>query len=159
MLLAAILSATALRAADSSPRSTEAVVQEIVRLTTIEWPRANVQGDVKWFEQHLADELMLTTGRTGEVTTKAQELASIRASQGAGSTEKIEDLRVHAYGDTAVTTFKIDVSGTDNTGPYHRVARYTEVWVFRDGRWQLAASHSSLVPNQPPQPGKSGSGH
>ena len=128
----------------------EQAVRQITHLETVEWARASREGDVDWFKRHLADELMLTTGRTGKLTTKADELASVRASSGNGGSDKIDDLKVHVYGHVAVATFKIDTTGTDDTGPYHRIARYTEVWVHRDGRWQLAASHSSLLPAASP---------
>ncbi|HEX2060232.1 MAG TPA: nuclear transport factor 2 family protein [Thermoanaerobaculia bacterium] len=126
------------------------VEREIRHITTVEWPRALKEADVAWFDRHLADELLVTTGRTGRVTTKAEEIADVKPSAtSSGGGEKIDDLKVRAYGDVAVTTFLIDVTGVDKTGPYHRVARYTEVWLHRDGRWQLVTSHSSLVPGQP----------
>jgi ketosteroid isomerase-like protein len=89
---------------------------------------------------------MVTTGRTGKLTTKADEIAGLRPSAPGGSSEKIADLKVHVYGHVAVTTFRIETTGSDDTGAYHRRARYREVWVHRDSRRQLVASHSSLMP-------------
>ena len=121
-------------------------VEAITRLTTVEWAQATSAGDVRWYERHLADELMMTTGRTGKLTTKADEIAALRPSAPAGGSEKVDDLKVQIYGNVGVTTFRIDTTGTDDSGAYHRRARYTEVWVHRDDRWQLVASHSSLLP-------------
>ena len=129
--------------------SSQGVESQIRHIEQIEWPRALKQGDVAWFQRHLADELVVTTGRTGMVTTKAQEIADIKPANLQSGSETIDDLRVRAYGDVAIATFRIDVTGSDKSGPYHRLARYTDVWVRRDGRWQLVASHSSLIPQQP----------
>ena len=148
LFLVAILVAASARAADPPRRTAESVIEEITRLITVEWPQAIVRRDVQWFDHHLADELLQSAN--DELTTKTEAMASVRASLGgAGSTTEIEDLRVNAYGDVAVTAFQIHVSGTDNNRPLHRTVRYTETWVFRDGRWQLVASHSSVLPLPP----------
>ena len=80
---------------------------------------------------------MVTTGRTGKLTTKADEIAGLRPSAPGGSSEKIADLKVHVYGHVAVATFRIDTTGSDDTGANHRRARYREVWVHRDSRRQF----------------------
>ena len=116
------------------------------RLEEVEWGRAVRAKDTAWFSRHLADELVLTTGRTGRVTTKAEEMADILSPATGGGDDRVEELRVQTHGHVAVATFRLVSSGTDRAGPYRRTARYTEVWVYRDGRWQLAASHSSLIP-------------
>ena len=36
--------------------------------------------------------------------------------------------------------------GIRNGKPVNETQRYTDVWVRQDGRWQLAAEHTSLVP-------------
>lgn len=130
----------------SLPRPPGAAVQQIRHLEEVEWGRASQQKDTAWFERHLADEVVFTTGRTGRVTTKAQEMADILAQSSGGGEDRVDELRVQVHGVTAVATFKLDTRGSDRNGPYHRVARYTEVWIYRDGRWQLLASHSSLIP-------------
>lgn len=120
--------------------------REVRRMEEVEWAAAVQRKDTAWFERHLADELVLTTGRTGRVTNKAQEMADILAPTTGGGDDRLDDLRVQPYGNVAVATFRLTSSGSDAGGPYQRTARYTEVWLFRDGRWQLVASHSSLLP-------------
>ena len=149
VLLAMIASISGSAGLDNARGSSQSVESEIRHITEVEWPRALRQGDVAWFQRHLAHELIVTTGRTGTVTNKAQEIADIKPAPAQSGSETIQDLKVQAYGHVAIATFRIDVTGVDETGPYHRLARYTEAWVRRDGRWQLAASHSSLLPQQP----------
>lgn len=120
--------------------------EEIRRLEEIEWARAVRQKDKAWFERHLADDLVVTTGRTGRVTTKEDEIADILRTGASAASDQVTDLRIRAYGNMAIATFRLTAGGTDATGPYERTARYTESWIHRDGRWQLVASHSSLIP-------------
>jgi len=135
----------ALWPADDLPSAAEAE-QAVRRIEEVEWARAVRVKDTAWFARHLADELVLTTGRTGRVTTKAEEMADILGPTTGGGEDRVDELRVQAHGRVAVATFRLVSSGTDRSGPYRRAARYTEVWVHRDGRWQLTASHSSLIP-------------
>ncbi len=134
------------RATPGAQKSAGEAEREVRQLEEVEWARAVQRKDTAWFQRHLADELVLTTGRTGRVTNKAQEMADILAPTTGGGSDRVDDLRVQPYGNVAVATFRLSSSGSDASGPYQRTARYTEVWLFRDGRWQLVASHSSLLP-------------
>jgi len=55
------------------------------------------------------------------------------------------DMKVHVYGDTAIVTGLNTTKGTfkgkDTSGAY----RFTDVFVKRDGRWQVVATRASLV--------------
>jgi len=120
----------------------------IRQLENVEWAKASTQKDTQWFHSHIADELVVTTGRTGEISNKKQTIDEIKdPSYGSGGSDKLEDLKITSFENTAVATFKILTNGKDKTGSYFRVARYTEVWIYRDDRWQLLASHSSLMPD------------
>ena len=128
--------------------SQQVIDSTIEQLEDVEWARASSQKDTQWFHSHIANELILTTGRTGEVTNKQQTINEIKdPTYGSGGSDKLEDLKVLSFENTAVATFKILTNGKDKTGPYFRIARYTEVWIYRDNRWQLLSSHSSLMPN------------
>ncbi|MEI9911044.1 MAG: nuclear transport factor 2 family protein [Bacteroidota bacterium] len=124
------------------------VIDSVIReLEDIEWARAIAKKDTQWLQLHLADELIMTTGRTGELANKQQVINEITdTAYGSGGNDKLEDLEIRSFENTAVATFKILTHGKDKDGPYYRVARYTDVWIFRNERWQLLASHSSLMP-------------
>lgn len=55
------------------------------------------------------------------------------------------DVRVHVYGETAVMRSRYKQSatvfGTDRSGEM----LVTDVWVKRDGRWQVVARHASFI--------------
>lgn len=125
----------------------------IRNMEEVEWAKASSQKDKVWFEQHLADALIMTTGRTGEVTNKQQVIAEIMdTAYGNSSSDRLEDLQIIPLTNSGIATFKILSKGKDKTGPYFRIARYTETWIYetwiyKDERWQLIASRSSLLPD------------
>jgi ketosteroid isomerase-like protein len=57
------------------------------------------------------------------------------------------DVKVTAFGDTAIATGGFKGSGTDGTGkPYVVDERWTDTWVkMPNGKWQCVASHASPV--------------
>lgn len=127
----------------NSPSQIDSAIRQ---LENIEWANATVKKDTQWFHKHIADELTMTTGRTGEVTNKQQTIDEIKdPSYGSGSEDNLENLKIVSFENTAIATFKISTHGKDKTGSYFRKALYTEVWIYRDKRWQLIASHSSLI--------------
>ncbi len=131
-------------AAAASPSGN--VEQEIKQLEQEEWVQADLKKDIAWYERHTADECISTSGRTGKVTNKAEDLADAKDPASVVTSENIEVRQVQVYGDVAVATGKYAVKGKDKGGPFDRQGLFTDVWVKRDGRWQVAASHSSLIP-------------
>src|SRR6266446_4499255 len=61
-------------------------------------------------------------------------------------TVELQDVQVHAYGDTAVMSsrgiYRAEANGQKITNSF----RTTDVWLRRDGRWLLIASHGSQIP-------------
>jgi hypothetical protein len=59
------------------------------------------------------------------------------------------DIRVHPYEDTAVVLASLDlqasVQGEDRSGSF----ALTDVWVKREGRWQVVARSSIFTPEAP----------
>jgi ketosteroid isomerase-like protein len=86
------------------------------------------------------------TNADGSVMTKEQVLASYRAPAQAAfeSNEHAED-RVELYGDAAVVGGTVTLKGRMNDQPFVRKWRVTYVLVRRAGRWQIVASHASVV--------------
>ena len=59
----------------------------------------------------------------------------------------LDDLKVTAFGDTAIATGDFKITGTDAPGkPWDLHMRYTDTWVkMPNGQWQCVASHGSPV--------------
>jgi hypothetical protein len=71
----------------------------------------------------------------GGVTTKAERMARLKAEP-MRPRERSEH-RWRMYGTTAIETWRQSRSD--------QVLRITQVWVLRDGRWQVATTHRSNV--------------
>ena len=103
-----------------------------------------------------ADELLMT-GVLGEPTcTKAAIIDetkrgiahrdSAAASGRAFETSCTnEDVTVKTHGDTAITNYRFVVNCTGPNIDVHRRYRTTNVWIKRDGRWQIVAAHTAFV--------------
>jgi ketosteroid isomerase-like protein len=64
------------------------------------------------------------------------------------SNTKVDDAVVRVYGDAAVYTARTTDSGTRSNGEtFTTKTCITEMYIRRDGRWQLVASHESLLPD------------
>ncbi len=112
--------------------------------------------DVEAFNRIYADELLMT-GVLGEPTcTKAAIMDE--AKRGVAEREKAaasgqafetscdnEDMTVTTHGDTAIARYRFVVKLTGPNVTVHRQYRTTNVWIKRDGRWQIIAAHTAFV--------------
>jgi uncharacterized protein (TIGR02246 family) len=92
----------------------------------------------------LADKFV-NTGTDGKVTGKAETLANAKASK--YESIEYEDVKVTAFGDTAIATGASKAKGTDESGkPMDDHVRWTDTWVkMPNGKWQCVASQGSTV--------------
>lgn len=56
-----------------------------------------------------------------------------------------EDMKVAAHGDTAVACYRFVVSIKGSDIDLQRRYRATDVWIKREGRWQIVAAHMAFV--------------
>jgi hypothetical protein len=117
---------------------TLSIKEQIIRLQNEE-DRALLRGDVEALDRFWADDLLYPNDN-GDVLTKTQRLAEVRAQTHNFSIFRHDDIRVRVYnGTTAVvtgysTTLK-KYKGHVSRGP----RRFSAVWIKRDGRWQMVA--------------------
>jgi ketosteroid isomerase-like protein len=91
----------------------------------------------------LADKFV-GTGSDGKVTNKAQALAEAKARRYASA--EYENVRVTAFGNTAIATGGFKGKGTEGAKPFDEHERWTDTWVkMPDGKWQCVASQASPV--------------
>jgi uncharacterized protein (TIGR02246 family) len=93
----------------------------------------------------LLAEKFVSTSSDGKVTDKAESLATAKATKYA-SVDYL-DVKVTAFGNTAIAVGGFKAKGTDATGkPMDVNERFTDTWMkMSDGKWQCIASHSSTV--------------
>jgi ketosteroid isomerase-like protein len=64
------------------------------------------------------------------------------------TTWALDSMRVKRYGSTAVVWGLITTGGKRRDGtPFSHRSRFTDVFVFRDGRWQIVAGWTALTPS------------
>ena len=109
------------------------------------WMDAAFQKDLAACEQFLADEFTMVTSR-GSETDRATWLRNVRDNARRSEAPQFPDLRVRMYGDTALVTSRSLNPGATFAGRAWSPENYiTDVWVRRDGRWQVVRRHSSPV--------------
>ena len=106
---------------------------------------AMVAQDIAALEPLLADDL--TYGHSnGEFQNKSQFLETIRAGRLRYEAIGVQGLNVRHYGNVAIVTGQILISGRAGNEPVTLNLRFTDAHVNRDGRWQLVAWQSTRLP-------------
>jgi ketosteroid isomerase-like protein len=114
--------------------------------TERQWLDAHVKRDIAFLQRTEADDYSITYS-TGEVVTKAQQLAVMKADTSASAFKfSTEDTKVRVYGDTAVLTGVLIQSWMEGGKQMNARLRYTNVWVKRSGHWQIAAAQLTKIP-------------
>jgi hypothetical protein len=109
--------------------------------------RAEVAHDRQQLDALYADEYQ-HTNYFGGIGYRAAELAFYTGGDLTLGNARVPTCRSHLYGDVAVAS-GVDVwsdasfRGRSLSGTY----RFTRVYVRRDGRWRIVASHASKVPS------------
>ena len=107
-----------------------------------EWVGAAEQHDKAALGCLLADEFE-EADFDGSLINRTAMLAS--AAKPSTVHFELSDLHAHVYGNFAYVR---GVGGTRNDdGKFHAKNRFTDIFVFRDGRWQCVAGHESHFPN------------
>jgi ketosteroid isomerase-like protein len=122
------------------------VERDVLKLEN-DWSTAWQKKDVAFLQKLWADEY-LNTDQDGATYTKAQDLSNVVASGTSTTSFALTDMKVHVFGNTAVVTglntLKSTFKGRDTSGAY----RFTDVFVKRDGRWQVVATQSTPAPKK-----------
>lgn len=107
---------------------------------------ANVRRDKAFFQRIEADEFIFTDS-AGGLTTKAEDVASLDKPPGEFKlvSYDVDDMKVRVYGKTAVVTGRTTTKLQGKDREVTNRSRFTDVFVKRGGRWQLAAGHSSRL--------------
>jgi len=135
------LSLTPSAAATESTRG--GIEQEIMKLEREWYEAGGVRHDVAAVARLEADEIIITVPN-GQTVTKAQDLEGTKSSKDIYDANPIfEDMKVRVYGNTAVSTCHIKVTGSNDGKPFKHELRVTNVWVKKDRRWQVVAAHFS----------------
>jgi len=104
------------------------------------WARSLEQRDTAALACILADEFE-DAGPDGKLTDRATTLA--KAAEHRAVHHELSDLRPHVEGDFGY--IRGLAAAVDAQGKVVAKVRFTDVYVYRNGRWQCAAGHESMV--------------
>jgi hypothetical protein len=107
--------------------------------------RANVDADAKVLGQVLDDALEYVHSN-GELNTKAEFIESLTSGKRdyVATTFDIQGVRV--LGDVAIIRGTAKVTVADNGQSRDLDLGYTDIWVWKDHRWQMTAWRSARMP-------------
>ena len=107
---------------------------------------ANIKRDKAFFERVEADEFIFTDS-AGGITNKAEDVASL--DQPVGELKLVsyivDEIKIAVYGKTAVVWGRVTTTSRGKDREVVGKSRFTDVFVKRNGRWQIVAGHSSRL--------------
>lgn len=129
---------------DNANQNSE-VEQEILRLEE-ELRQAEMRLDIPTLDQTYADDIMVTAP-VGIVCDKSAVLTELHQAADKGKVESLDkdNIKVRAYGDTAVTSYRMTVKGRYEDTEVNRQFQITNVWMKRQGHWQIVARHTAHI--------------
>jgi len=119
--------------------------KETANLVALErmWNQAQVSRDATAVAGMIGDKF-INTEYDGEVSNRGKFLSDFADPKFKPSIMNSENLEVATYGTTAIVTGNYHTKGVYGSKPYEHFGRFTDTWVFQDGKWLCVASHSSL---------------
>jgi hypothetical protein len=115
--------------------------QELIKMEN-DWLQAFFENDGAFADRFLADDYM-GTDEHGDIKTKAQEIAEIKAGAHLSTSGVLDNIRVRVHGDAAVVTGRRIMKGLFQGKEYRSPYLWTDIFIKRGGRWQCVASHVS----------------
>jgi ketosteroid isomerase-like protein len=107
--------------------------------------------DVNALDRIYADDIMVTAP-IGVCVDKPAVMSEVRSAAEkaiVGRYDK-DDLKVRAYGDTAVSSYRMTAWATVEGTEIKRALCITNVWMKRNSHWQIVARHTASLPNDTP---------
>ena len=105
---------------------------------------AMLAGNVDALSELIDDDLAFTDP-SGNVLTKADDLAAHRS--GALKVERLELFasKLHAVGPMVLVTTKAKLEGRFHETAFSGVFAYTRLWSLSNGRWRIRVGHASMI--------------
>lgn len=126
------------------------VDREILKLEE-ELTQAEQRLDVQTLDRVYADDIMVTApiGICVDKPAVMNEVRSAAEKAVIGRYDK-DDLKVRAFGDTAVSSYRMAAEATFDGKEIKRLLCITNVWLKRNDAWQIVARHTASLPGDTP---------
>ena len=109
------------------------------------WDKAIVAKDRAAIEANMSDDFR-QIGGNGEVETKRSFVDDRVAPDLQIDPYTVEEFEVRVYGDAALLTGRMRISGRYQGKPIAGHYRYTDIYVRRDGRWKVVSVQLTRMP-------------
>ena len=121
-------------------------ITEVLRKLSDSWGQSAVTKDTAFLKRIWADDFSFIID-DGTVFDKESFLAFSEEDPNTYSSSANTAFNVRVYGKNfAVTTGDMATAGKDKEGtPFSRTFRFTNVWVRKNGTWQVVAGHASKL--------------
>lgn len=131
-------------AALSQAQQSSGATEKAVAALENQWLQSQKTNNPDLVAPLLADKF-ISTGNDGKAANKAQTLADAKSRR--YESAEYDDVKVVAYGNTAIATGTFKGKGTDATGKrFDDYDRWTDTWVkMSSGNWQCVASQDSPI--------------
>ncbi|HEY0173607.1 MAG TPA: nuclear transport factor 2 family protein [Pyrinomonadaceae bacterium] len=133
-------------AAATQPRATREATEKALLALERKWMGALQQRDASALSQLVSDDFTLVSPRLVVVAGDRDKYFQHAMRDLSLTSYEFEALAVRLYGRTAVVSGRVKqsatVAGDDWGGSY----LFTDVWVSRDGTWQVVSRHTSPAP-------------
>jgi ketosteroid isomerase-like protein len=120
----------------SSPAALQVSDLEILEDLNHGYIRSVATSDVRWFDEHLAEDF-LNTNPDGSLVDRAGFLAQI-AKPIQIANLGVEDVRIRIMDDFAIIHARTTYTRPDGQAG---AGRYTDIWAKQRGRWLCVAAH------------------
>lgn len=109
-----------------------------------DWAEARKAADMSFLESFYAKEFSVGL-MTGGESTRGQDMAMFSSGDLKPAVIEDTEMKVSIYGETAMVTGLEHLEGTylGNSGKFD--LRFTNVYVYRDGRWQIVRHQAAQV--------------
>src|SRR4030081_256766 len=106
--------------------------------------QAQLAGDVRELDR-LVDDALVFTGPNGAVYGKKDDLDAHRRGLVRITRLEPSEERIQRFGNIAVVSVRMEMSGTFEGETFAGPFRYTRVWRARADGWRIVAGHVSAV--------------
>lgn len=128
---------------NEKPHTPEEIEPTLKRASN-KYDEAVKTGDKKAFEKLLAEDYS-STNTDGKIRNREEDIRLMFDPKLKIESMTTEDKRFKVYRNFAVETGKYNVSGTYNGEKFTETGRYTSTWMYKDGKWQMVADHTSNI--------------
>jgi ketosteroid isomerase-like protein len=120
-------------------------VEQELKAIADAWDQAIIKRDVPGVEANVAQDFQQIRG-SGRVVGREQFIRELTAPTLKIDPYVVEDFGVRVFGDTALVTGRIRMSGTASGEKWEEHFRYIDVYAKRDGTWQVVSIQITPMP-------------